>query len=401
MNYLAPCLQLLMTITRQPLKLWKPTNRVFPIFLILGILLPAPTQRISAAPAAVVASQTQQQQQATSASGDGDRSNNSGAAAAAAAAGAAMAGLGCIMGLRAAQQAPPDQKAMLQMMAMQQCAQAAQNAASAAQNNDQKKKLDAPPTTQSAPFQTPEFKEPEDGEKPDFSALTKNETSPASASKEPTNNYKPLEIPDAPTTKTVEVPDTKAPVGPVLPKTSTPQLMDQGTITAKKEDDNSNNGNEVTKVLGNALAGRGSADDLLKKALAEAGTNPNDAPIITPKGAKSRGAGGEAEGENGGNGFSNGEGKGNDPFESLLAQMMGGGQVGGLETGFGGGMDIAYLPTNKKGIPKLNIFQFASTVYSELAHTANRVTIRPHTKANPSERALSTVTNSVIKASIR
>ena len=376
------------------------TSLKLSLMVILSLLLPSPQKLLSADSAGPA--MTSQQQQAASTSQNDDRSQQSGAAAAAAAAGAAMAGLSCVMLMRQAQQAPPDQKAMLQAMAMQQCAQAAQNAASAAQNADQKRKLDSPPPIQAPPFQAPEVKEAADGEKPDFSSLAKNDSSNSSGdNKDPnTNTYKPFEVPTAPETKKVEVPELKSTVGQVVAKTSTPDLMDKGTITAKKDDENSNNTNEASKVLGSALAGRGSADDLLKKALAELGTNPNNLPIVTTKGAKKRGMAAEGGTEGGAN-SSEGESKGNDAFESLLAQMLGGGAPGAVEGGFGGGSDLASIPTGKKGQPSMNIFQYTSTVYSELAHTANRVNLKPRPKANPSERALSSVTNSVVSASVR
>ncbi|MFM8315918.1 MAG: hypothetical protein ACKOA8_16695 [Deltaproteobacteria bacterium] len=348
---------------------------------------------------------TDQQQQASSSSDSGgDRSGNSGAAAAAAAAGAAMAGLGCIMGLKAAaEEQDPKMKAMLRMQAMQQCAQAAQNAASAAQNGDQKKKLDTPPgQNQMTPFQPPELKEPEDGEKPDLSKLAQGQTS-SSSNKDTEDKFKPFEPPAEPTTKETQVADIKAPTGPVLPATSTPQMIDANTITAKKDENENATGNEASKVLGSALAsGKGSADDLLKKALAETGANLNQTPIIKPEGSKRRDSGSEGDGGGSGGGFSNSESKGSDPFDSLLAQMMGGNSnAASGEGGYGGGMQVVSLPSDKNGKPKLNIFQFASSVYSELAHTANRVKMRPNPKARPSERTLTSVTNTVTKASIR
>lgn len=379
------------------------TSLKLSLMVILSLLLPSPHKVLSADPVSSTGpAMTSQQQQAASPNQNDDRSQQSGAAAAAAAAGAAMAGLSCVMLLRQAQQAPPDQKAMLQAMGAQQCAQAAQNMASAAQNSDQKKKLDAPPPIQAPPFQAPEVKEAADGEKPDFSSLAKNDSSNSSGdNKDPnTNTSKPFEVPTAPETKKVEVPELKSTVGQVVANTSTPDLMDKGTITAKKDDENSNNTNEASKVLGSALAGRGSADDLLKKALAELGTNPNDLPIVTTKGSKKRGMATEGGTEGGAN-SSEGESKGNDAFESLLAQMLGGGAPGAVEGGFGGGSDLASIPSGKKGQPSMNIFQYASTVYSELAHTANRVNLKPRPKATPSERALSSVTNSVVSASVR
>jgi len=346
---------------------------------------------------------TAQQQQSREDSGS-DRSGSSGAAAAAAAAGAAMAGLACIMGLKAAQEAPPGQKSMLQMMAMQQCSQAAQNAASAAQNGEQKKSLDTPQQqNQNQPFKVEELKEPKDGEKPDLSKLAQNSNITPSETG-PTEKISPFEIPPQPETKKVETPQTQLPTGPVLPATSTPNLIDNATITAKKEDNNSNPTDEASRVLGNALAGRGSADDLLKKALAETNANntPNQTPLITPKGSKRKTAGSEDEGGSGG-GFSSGESKGSDPFDSLLAQMMGGGAQGAATDAFlgGAGIQVVTLPSDKSGKPKLNIFQFAATVYSELSHTANRVNMRPNRNARPSELSSSAVTNSVLKASIR
>jgi hypothetical protein len=316
-----------------------------------------------------------------------------------------MAGLGCIMGLKAAQEAPLAQKGMLQMMAMLQCGQAAQNAASAAQNGQQKKNLDeSPQQNQYQPFKVEELKEPKDGEKPDLSKLAQNNNATKSETA-PTEKLNPFEVPPEPETKKIETPEIQPPTGPVLPATSTPNLIDNATITAKKDDNNSNSTNEASKVLGSTLAGRGSADDLLKKALAETNTNnnPNQTPLISPKGSGRRAGGADDEGGGGGGGFSGGESKGNDPFDSLLAQMMGGGGQGiAGDTSLGGnGIQVVNLPSDKSGKPKLNIFQFAGTVYTELSHTANRVNMRPNRKASPLELSISSVTNSVAKASIR
>lgn len=328
-----------------------------------------------------------------------DRSGSAGAAGAAAAVGAAMAGLGCIMGLKAAAEAESEQKPMLQMMAMQQCAQAAQNAASAAENNKQKDKLDAPPAAQGPGFQPPpQIKEPEDGKPVDLSKFAQNETKSASKSEMNLPNFEPPPLAN-PSTK----PENGAPnpIGPILPATSNPQILDNSMITAKKDskEDDANSAN--SKLLGSALGSRGAVDDLLKKALAENGTTAGQTPMIRPGGASGRNNA-EASGESGG-GFGTSESKPDNSFDSLLAQMMGGGQQGGaMEMGMlNGGIQVISLPKDKNGKPKLNIFQFASSLYSEMAHTTNRIMIHPLKTTTPSERSLSTVTNTVAKASIR
>ncbi len=328
-----------------------------------------------------------------------DRSGSSGAAGAAAAAGAAMAGLGCIMGLKAAQEAGPAEKPMLQMMAMQQCAQAAQNAASAAENNKQKDKLDAPPAAQGPGFQPPpQIKEPEDGKPVDLSKFAQNETKSDSKSETKLPNFDPPPLADA-STKPEE--GAGNPIGPILPATSNPQVVDNSTITAKKDSKDDDANSAASKVLGSALGSRGAVDDLLKKALAENATAPGQTPMIRPGGASGRNSA-EAAAENGG-GFGGAESKADNSFDSLLAQMMGGGsQSAGMEMGMlNGGTQVISLPKDKNGKPKLNIFQFASSLYSEMAHTTNRIMIHPLKTTTPSERSLATVTNTVAKASIR
>jgi hypothetical protein len=349
--------------------------------------------------------QPQQPQSSQSQQGS-DRSGSAGAAQAMQAMGAAMAGMSCIMLLKQAQEAPPDQKAMLQSMAMQQCAQAAQNAASAAQNGDQKKKLDeTAPTNQAQPFQAPEMKQPDDSSP--AVDLTKNSADPTSSdsNKDTTPKPTPLEIPpQAGANKTDIASNKPAPEAPLVPGKSTPQLMDKDTITAKKDakEDSSSSGDEASKQFGSAVAGKGSADDLLKKALAENGPVLPPGPMIRPEGGGKRENGAEGEGSGSGGGSSNGETKGADPFDSLLAQMMGGQGAGtSLDMGVGGGTQILSLPKDKNGQPKLNIFQFATSVYSDLAHSRNRITMRPNKMAANSQRNLSSVTNSVVKASIR
>ena len=335
----------------------------------------------------------------TQSESESDRSGSSGAAGAAAAVGAAMAGLGCIMGLKAAQEAGPAEKPMLQMMAMQQCAQAAQNAASAAENNKQKDKLDAPPAAQGPGFQPPpQIKEPEDGKPVDLSKFAQNETKSDSKSETKLPNFDPPPLADA-----SKKPEDGAgnPIGPILPATSNPQVVDNSTITAKKDSKDDDANSAASKVLGSALGSRGAVDDLLKKALAENGTAAGQTPMIRPGGASGRNSA-EASGENGG-GFGGAESKADNSFDSLLAQMMGGGpQSAGMEMGMlNGGTQVVSLPKDKNGKPKLNIFQFASSLYSEMAHTTNRIMIHPLKTTTPSERSLATVTNTVAKASLR
>ena len=328
-----------------------------------------------------------------------DRSGSAGAAGAAAAVGAAMAGLGCIMGLKAAAEAESEQKPMLQMMAMQQCAQAAQNAASAAENNDQKDKLDAPPAAQGPGFQPPpQIKEPEAGKPVDLSKFARNETKSDSKSETKPPIFEPPPLANALTKPEA---GTSNPIGPIVPTTSNPQLIDNSTITAKKDSKEDDANSAASKVLGSALGSRGAVDDLLKKALAENATAPGQTPMIRPGGASGRNSA-EASGENGG-GFGGAESKADNSFDSLLAQMMGGGpQSAGMEMGMlNGGTQVISLPKDKNGKPKLNIFQFASSLYSEMAHTTNRIMIHPLKTTTPSERSLATVTNTVAKASIR
>lgn len=375
---------------------------LLPLFQVLGASSSSP--QVISNPQ--LSPQPQQPQSSQSQQGS-DRSGSAGAAQAMQAMGAAMAGMSCIMLLKQAQEAPPDQKAMLQSMAMQQCAQAAQNAASAAQNGDQKKKLDeTAPTNQAQPFQvTNELKQPEDSSS--AVDLTKNSADPTSSdsNKDTTPKPTPLEIPpQAGANKTDIASNKPAPEAPLVPGKSTPQLMDKDTITAKKDakEDSSSSGDEASKQFGSAVAGKGSADDLLKKALAENGPVLPPGPMIRPEGGGKRENGAEGEGSGSGGGSSNGETKGADPFDSLLAQMMGGQGAGtSLDMGVGGGTQILSLPKDKNGQPKLNIFQFATSVYSDLAHSRNRITMRPNKMAANSQRNLSSVTNSVVKASIR
>lgn len=363
--------------------------------VFLSLLLPS-IQLLSEEPTATTAPTT------TNPPSQSDRSGSSGAAGAAAAAGAAMAGLGCIMGLKAAQEAGPAEKPMLQMMAMQQCAQAAQNAASAAENNKQKDKLDAPPAAQGPGFQPPpQIKEPEDGKPVDLSKFAQNETKSDSKSETKLPNFDPPPLADASKKPEDGAGNPIGPIGPILPATSNPQVVDNSTITAKKDSKEDDANSAASKVLGSALGSRGAVDDLLKKALAENGTAAGQTPMIRPGGASGRNSA-EASGENGG-GFGGAESKADNSFDSLLAQMMGGGpQSAGMEMGMlNGGTQVVSLPKDKNGKPKLNIFQFASSLYSEMAHTTNRIMIHPLKTTTPSERSLATVTNTVAKASLR
>jgi hypothetical protein len=291
-------------------------------------------------------------------------------------------------------------------MAMQQCAQAAQNAASAAQNGDQKKKLDeTAQNNQVQPFQAPEMKQPDDSSSSVDLSKNSVDTTASDSSKDTTPKYAPLEIPpQAGAAKTDTASNKPAPAVPLVPAKSIPELMNKDTITAKTDskEDPSSPGEEASKQFGSAVAGKGSADDLLKKALSENGAVPAPQPIIRPEGGGKRESGAEGEGAGGGGGFSSGESKAADPFDSLLAQMMGGQNAGTpIDMGVGGGTQILSLPKDKNGQPKLNIFQFASGVYSDMAHSRNRITMRPNKMAANSQRALSSVTNSVVKASIR
>jgi len=376
---------------------------------IVALLLPL--KSISGANAAVPPATQQQTDQVNQKQQDSDRSGSSGAAQAMAAMGAGMAMLGCFQGLKAAQEEPdPAQKQMLRSMAMQQCSQAAQNAASAAQNGDQKKKLDgdSSPQMTATPFEAPQIKTPEDDNKaPDLSKFAQETKTSASDGKEPQSKADPLEKPTAPeSTKTATVETKSNPVPELKASKSVPQLISPDTITAKEDStgNDKNSGSEATRALGSALAGKGSADDLLKKALAENGANPNDSAMIKPssRGASVRKDGAEFEG--GGTSSSNsssGESNSNSPFDTLLAQMMGGGQPGGVPMTFGGDSDLVYLGKNKDGQPKLNIFQFASTVYSELSRSQNRIAKHPIKAAPPNSRIIGSEPNLVTKALAR
>ncbi len=378
---------------------------------LLSLLFPISTALIAENPplSTPQVPQTQAQPQESS-----DRSGSSGAAQAAAMAGAAMAGLGCIMGLEAAsKEQNPSTKNMMQMMAMQQCAQAAQNAASAAQNGDQKKKLDSPPPlNQPPPFQAPEIKVPEDGKATDLSKFAQNTKSSDSDKSKDDFKIKPFENPiPANTEKPARNDKNSTPIAALTPAKSIPELIAPKTITTGKDnkEEDSNSINQASRTLGSALTGKGSADDLLKKALAENGTNPNETPMIRLRGATGK----EESGSGGGSSASEGGGGGSDsPFENLLAQMLGGGPGAAGDIGFGGGSDIINIGKDKNNQPKINIFQFASSVYSELTHTQNRIATRRSDKpvsvvnqilgsTNYEEGRVGSVPNLVTKAPIR
>lgn len=348
--------------------------------------------------------QLNQQQQAS------DRSDSAGAAQAMAAMGAAMSGVGCAMGMRAAQQEPdPSKRAMLMSMAMQQCSQAAQNAASAAQNGEQKSKLDTPPA-QSEPFKTPEMEVPkeDDNDKPDLSKLFAQEKRSDTEDKSP-SKVEPFEQPKVEETKKSATAENKnQPIPNLKAATSVPNSMGNQTITANREEDEkgSSENNSGLRNMGTALAGRGSADDLLKQALAAASTQQNQSNSGSrgARGSSVRKEGADSEGGAGSQGsFGGSEGDGGkSPFDSFLAQMMGGGAGGSaLGPSFGGGSDIVSLGKDKTGQPRLNIFQFASTVYSELSRSAYRVETRRNKPVSTVARVLGSEPNLVTKSSVR
>ena len=391
------------------MKLSFKTLRFFSQLTILSFLLPL--NSVVYANAAVGVPTDQQSQQLNQQQQDTERSNSAGAAQAMAAMGAAMSMMGCMMGMKAAQQEPdPAKKQMMMSMAMQQCAQGAQNAASAAQNGDQKKKLDAQPP-QNEPFKLPEMEaaKDDDSEKPDLSKLMAKEERSASEDKGPPQ-VEPFEQPKVEEKKSSATAENKnSPIPPsVKPGKSVPNVMPAQTITADREgsEDNGSSDNSGVRSMGSALAGRGSADDLLKQALASMNpqANPNNSPMVRSRGASVRKEGSDSESGNGGSsGGSSAEGAGgNSAFDNFLAQMMGGGASGAsVGAGFGGGSDIVYLGKDKNGQPKLNIFQFASSVYSELSRSNQRVSFRRNSKVSAVNRVLSTEPNLVTKSSVR
>lgn len=401
-------LALLTLSKRQVLKSSFRTYRFFSQLTIVSLLLPL--NSVVYANAAVGTPTDQQAQQLNQQQQDTDRSSSAGAAQALAGVGAAMSMMGCMMGMRAAQQEPdPAKKQMMMQMAMQQCAQGAQNAASAAQNGDQKKKLDAPPP-QAEPFKLPEMEVAKDdnGEKPDLSKLMAKEERAVSEDKGPPK-VEPFEQPKVEEKKSSATAENKnSPIPPsVKPGKSIPNVMAAQTITADREgsEDNGSSDNSGVRSMGSALAGRGSADDLLKQALASMNpqTNPNNSPMVRSRGSSVRKDGSDSEGGNGGTGgggSADGAG-GSSAFDSFLAQMMGGAPGAGISAGFGGGSDIVYLGKDKNGQPKLNIFQFASSVYSEVSRSTERIANRRIPKASAVNRVLSTVPNLVTKSSVR
>ncbi len=304
-----------------------------------------------------------------------DRKNGSGSAQAAAIAGAAMASAMCAMLMRQAMNEKDSEKRlMLMMMANQQCMQAAQSAQAAKENGNSKEKLSQSDSSK-AP-QLPASQALKAPEKPKESDLLKDlqKNTPDNSGLDPG-----IDI-----ASNSKLPDTKLPGSPNKSGPPQPQSFAVESISSLSPIPNANltvqedakngaatqNGFLPATAISASAAKSLGPDDI--KALIESRSESGSANRKRASGLD--GAGGDVSATSSSSGTT-GESK---DFDSMMASLMGGGQLPG-EPG-GAAQDVLAFEGNAS---RENIFHYASFRYQRAAKSEQRIAkTRPRTLAS-------------------
>ncbi len=305
-----------------------------------------------------------------------DRQKSSAMAKAMAAAGSTQSMIACMQMMQAAQNAKGSDKAMMMMMANQSCQQGKEMAKAAEENDKSEKQISAADTPKQASIKINEQKLPAGSPAEDNAAMAQYQAVQVDEAKNPgldtgkVSVLKPLlpelDLGKAKVAKPAVAqvtPEPEVREKPNLPK-SVPALINGGAVTM--QDGKKNEGPSEPQNFGPNLAGFGPSTagtgkspaeeaKLLKGAVAEEGE--------TRKKNEAVGSGQGAEGGASGGGSSGSADKGPDPFEAMLAQLMGGPPP--EDSARGGAGDFELEPRRDHTKPP-NIFEYAKFRYLKL-----------------------------------
>lgn len=293
--------------------------------------------------------------------------------------GAAMAGSACAMLMNEARKATGSEKTKLMAQAMAQCAQAAASAAAGMQNGQGAKNVTMADVPQMPGFKVEDQKYDTDPKPVDKSAFEDNGDT---AAKDP-GNFPDPEVPETPNFAITKTPDRNSnpfgnlgnDYGPRAPGYSLLDPIDQSGIRFTEKD---------PKTAGadaggfGTTAARSLTADASKNAVSSSENGKYvDVPSLFP--AKGKGVETAGDGEGGAEAGAAASG-GDNAFDNLMAQIMGGGASAAEAMGFGSGkLDISFLPFDKVTNTQPNIFQYASLRYSNLEkEKAVERSFKPH-----------------------